>query len=191
MAAHQAPCCPWDSPGKNTGVGCHFLLQCMKVKSESEVTQSCLTLSDPMDCSPPGSSVHGTFQAKYWSGVPLPSPIVHSTSSKTLSLAPKTHSPAILCYTFFITFAAIDESIDFENFVSKSSLRAVDLCFLPISVLQAQKRAGINGFHKHVWWMSAMLSQAHLDTPRWLYLKILNICKYLFSNKVTSTDSGL
>ena len=50
---------PWDSPGKNTGVGCHFLLQCMKVKSESEVAQSCLTLSDPMDCSLPGSSVHG------------------------------------------------------------------------------------------------------------------------------------
>ena len=48
---------------KNTGVGCHFLLQCMKVKSESEVTQSCLTLRDPMDCSPPGSSIHGTFQA--------------------------------------------------------------------------------------------------------------------------------
>ena len=55
---------PWDSPGKNTGVGCHFLLQCMKVKSESEVAQSCPTLSDPMDCSPPGSSVHGIFQAK-------------------------------------------------------------------------------------------------------------------------------
>ena len=53
---------PWDSPGKNTGVGCHFLLQCMKVKSESEVTQSsCPTRSDPMDCSPPGSSVHGIF----------------------------------------------------------------------------------------------------------------------------------
>ena len=56
--------CPWDSPGKNTGVGCHFLLQCMKVKSESEVAQSCLTLRDPMDCSPPGSSVHGVFQAR-------------------------------------------------------------------------------------------------------------------------------
>ena len=56
--------CPWDSPGKNTGVGCHFLLQCMKVKSESEVAQLCLTLRDPMDCSPPGSSVHGIFQAK-------------------------------------------------------------------------------------------------------------------------------
>ena len=55
---------PWDSPGKNTGVGCHFLLQCMKVKSESEVTQSCLTLCDPMDSSLPGSSVHGIFQAR-------------------------------------------------------------------------------------------------------------------------------
>ena len=54
----------WDSPGKNTGVGCHFLLQCMKVKSDSEVAQSCPTLSDPMDCSPPGSSVHGIFQAR-------------------------------------------------------------------------------------------------------------------------------
>ena len=56
--------CPWDSPGKNTGVGCHFLLQCLKVKSESEVAQSCPTLSDPMDCSLPGSSVHGSFQAR-------------------------------------------------------------------------------------------------------------------------------
>ena len=53
-----------DSPGKNTGVGCHFLLQCMKVKSESEVTQSCPTLSDPMDCSLPGSSIHGIFQTR-------------------------------------------------------------------------------------------------------------------------------
>ena len=56
--------CHWDSPGKNTGVGRHFLLQCMKVKSESEVAQSCPTLSDAMDCSQPGSSVHGIFQAK-------------------------------------------------------------------------------------------------------------------------------
>ena len=54
---------PWDFPGKNTGVGCHFLLQCMKVKSESEVAQSCPTLSDPMDCSLPGSSFPGIFQA--------------------------------------------------------------------------------------------------------------------------------
>ena len=55
---------PWDSPGKNTGVGCHFLLQCMKVKRESEVAQSCPTLSYPMDCNLPGSSTHGIFQAR-------------------------------------------------------------------------------------------------------------------------------
>ena len=55
---------PWDSPGKNTGVGCHCLLQCIKVKSESEFAQSCPTLCDPMDCSPPGSSIHGIFQAR-------------------------------------------------------------------------------------------------------------------------------
>ena len=62
---------PWDSPGKNTGVGCHFLLQCVKVKSESEVAQSCLTLSDPMDCSLPGSSARGIFQARVleWGGL--------------------------------------------------------------------------------------------------------------------------
>ena len=56
--------CPWDSPGKNTGAGCHFLLQCMKVKSESEVAQSCSTPSDPIDCSRPGSSIQGIFQTR-------------------------------------------------------------------------------------------------------------------------------
>ena len=56
--------CPWDFPGNRTGVGCHFLLQCRKVKSESEVAQSCLTLRDPMDSSLPGSSAHGIFEAR-------------------------------------------------------------------------------------------------------------------------------
>src|SRR5574340_642674 len=65
---------PWDSPGKNTGVGCHFLLQCMKVKSESEIAQSCPTLSNPMDCSPPAPPSVGFSRQEYWSGVPLPSP---------------------------------------------------------------------------------------------------------------------
>ena len=60
--------CPWDSLGKNTGVGCHFLLHCMKVKNEREVAQSCPSPSDPMDCSPPGSSVHGVFQARVLEG---------------------------------------------------------------------------------------------------------------------------
>ena len=73
--------CPWDSPGKNTGVGCHFLLQCMKVKNESEVAQSCPTLSDPMDCSPPVSSVHGFSRQEYWSGVPSPIASMHLFNS--------------------------------------------------------------------------------------------------------------
>ena len=72
---------PWDSPGKNTGVGSHFLLQCMKVKSESEVTQSFPTLCGPMDCSLPGSSVHGFSRQKYWSGVTLPFPSVSMSSA--------------------------------------------------------------------------------------------------------------
>ena len=73
---------PWDSPGNNSGVGCHFLLQCMKVKSESEVTQSCPTLSNPMDCSLPGSSVHGIFQAVLEWGAIAPPP----SSMEPLSL---------------------------------------------------------------------------------------------------------
>ena len=65
---------PWDSPGEDTAVGCHFLLQCMKVKSQSEVAQSCPTLSDPMDCSLPGSSVHGIFQTRVleWGAIAFP-----------------------------------------------------------------------------------------------------------------------
>ena len=76
---------PWDSPGKNTGVGCHFLLQCLKVKSESEVAQLCQTLSDPMDYSPPGSSIHGIFQARVleWGA------IAFSNSASSPSLSPK------------------------------------------------------------------------------------------------------
>ena len=73
--------CPCDSPGKNTGVGRHFLLQCMKVKSESEVTQSRPTLRDPMDCSLPGSSVHVIFQARVLEWVPSPSPLTKAGST--------------------------------------------------------------------------------------------------------------
>ena len=88
---------PWDSPGKNTGAGCHFLLQCMKVKSESEVAQSCLTLSDPMDCSPPGSSVHGIFQARVleWGAIAF---------SRTFPLALLLLNPiglGVLCFHFY------------------------------------------------------------------------------------------
>ena len=84
--------CPWDSPGKNTGVCCHFLLQCMKVRSQSEVTQSCPTLSDPMDCSLPGSSVHGIFQARIleWGAVAFSNPMNYSILFIFMSPAPST-----------------------------------------------------------------------------------------------------
>ena len=65
---------PWDSPGKNTGVGCHFLLQCMKVESESEVAQSYPTLSDPWTAAYQAPLSMGFSRQEYWSGVPLPSP---------------------------------------------------------------------------------------------------------------------
>ena len=79
---------PWDSPGKNTGVGCHFLLQCMKVKSEREVAQSCLTLSDPVDSSLPGSSVHGIFQARVleWGAIAF-------SILRNLRIQPALHKP--------------------------------------------------------------------------------------------------
>ena len=84
---------PWDSPGKNTGVGCHFLLQFMKVKSESEVAQSCLTLSDPMDCSPPGSSVHGIFKARVleWGAIVFSTD--YTAAAKSLQSCPNLCDP--------------------------------------------------------------------------------------------------
>ena len=88
---------PWDSPGKNTGVGCHFLLQCMKVKSESEVAQSCPTLRDPMDCSLPGSSVHGIFQARVLEWVA----IVFSTRYSYFKANVHSSSFLIYCQTLF------------------------------------------------------------------------------------------
>ena len=78
---------PWDSAGKNTGVGCHFLQKCMKVKSESEVAQLCPTLRDPMDCSQPRLLRPWDFsRQKYWSGLPLPSPNPYMTTGKTIAL---------------------------------------------------------------------------------------------------------
>ena len=86
---------PWDSPGKNTGVGSHFLLQCMKVKSESEVAQSCPTLSDPMDCSLPGSSVHGIFQARVleWGAIAFSIVFPAAAAAKLLQSCPTPSDP--------------------------------------------------------------------------------------------------
>ena len=97
--------CPWDSPGKNTGVGCHFLLQCMKVKSESEVAQSCPTPSDPMDCSLPGSSIHGTLQARVlgWVAIAFPSPCTY--------LYCKNHFVTVCFYDFTMFFCCCSENV--------------------------------------------------------------------------------
>ena len=93
-------CRPRDSPGKNTGVGCHFLLQCMKVKSEREVTQSCLTLSDPMDCSFPGSSIHGIFQARTleWVAISFSSAWKWKVKMKTFSRVRLLATPQTAAY---------------------------------------------------------------------------------------------
>ena len=94
---------PWDFPGKSTGVGCHCLLQCIKVKRESEVAQSCPTPSDPMDCSPPGGSVHRIFQARVleWGAIAFSSEsatsIQISPSSRT-SLPPPSPYSTPLCH---------------------------------------------------------------------------------------------
>ena len=79
---------PWDPPGKNTGVGCHFLLQCMKVKRESEVAQSCPTLRNPMDCSLPGSYIHGIFQARVleWGAIAFWTPSMTVETGKVKSV---------------------------------------------------------------------------------------------------------
>ena len=87
---------PWDPPGKNTGVGCHFLLQCMKVKSEREVAQSCPTLSDPMDCSPSGSSAHVIFQARVleWVAIAFSEPLTLNVinSKMQIPIPQQTHT---------------------------------------------------------------------------------------------------
>ena len=115
------PPSPWDSPGKNTGVGCHFLIQCMKVKSESEATQLCPTVSDPMDCSLPGSSVHGIFQVRVleWGAITsLPNTWLNSPLKSQLILFSKKQSrdchqedgwQGTLCIeTFFYPMLKID-----------------------------------------------------------------------------------
>ena len=106
---------PWDSPGENTGAGCHFLLQCMKVKSESEVVQSCLTLSDPMDCSLPGSSSHGIFQARVleWSAIAFSERAVKRTRS-----APNSEKTMQRCDSSSI----ILNNMGFFPIISKGSL---------------------------------------------------------------------
>ena len=117
--------CPWDSPGKNTGVGCHCFLQRVKVKSESEAAQSCLTPINPMDCSLPGSSVHGIFQARVleWGAIAF---------SKTTSYVGlnflvarlkrvKQKQPRLALITYFIfTKLSVSETWSFQKCFGKT-----------------------------------------------------------------------
>ena len=106
---------PWDSPGKNTGVGCHFLLQRNKVKSEREVAQSCPTLCDPMDCSPPGSSICGIFQARVleWNAISF-SRGLFLTQGCNLCLThwqvdsfPLSHEEALIAHINFLNYLCV------------------------------------------------------------------------------------
>ena len=125
-AAHQAPR-PWDSPGKNTGMGCHFLLQCMKGKSESEVAQSYPTLSDPMDCSQPGSSVHGIFQARVleWGAIAFSGNQLY-ICIYTLFFRPPSHIghyrvftgvPCAIQHSYLFIYSSVHMSISFSPFI--------------------------------------------------------------------------
>ena len=106
---------PWDSPGKNTGVGCHFLLQHMQVKSESEVAQSCLTLSDPMDCSLP-SSIHGLFQARVLEWVAIAFSETKLNTVKGFSVVSEAEVDVFLELSCFF-----DDPADVGNLISGSS----------------------------------------------------------------------
>ena len=109
---------PWDSPGKNTGVGCHFLLQCLKVKSESDVAQSCPIPSNPMFCSLPGSSVHGIFQAKVleWGAIAKLSFIVPLIITYWMSACVLSHfSHVQLCVTLGTVPCQVPLSMGFSR----------------------------------------------------------------------------
>ena len=105
MRAH-----PWDSPGKNTGKGCHFLLQCIKVKSESEVTQSCPTLRNPMYSSLPGSSIHGIFQARVleWSAIAFSGGICLSQHKSFLTFLKSLLNLLQYCFYFMFGFLSCE-----------------------------------------------------------------------------------
>ena len=123
---------PWDSPDKNTGVGCHFLLQCMKVKSESEVTQSCPTLSDPMDCSLLGSSIHGIFQARLleWGAIAFSESIIYCPTNSLCSTCSSLSSHQFLTNTGPFTF----HSFSFSRMSSSWNYTVFSLSSLLISL---------------------------------------------------------
>ena len=123
---------PWDSPGKNTEVGCHFLLQCMKVKSESEVAQLCLTLSDPMDCSPPGSSVHGSFQVRVleWVAIDFSGSLPRLLEKKKKANY-SLYSASIVNSEVFGTYSFLFHSSEYAHYIlwTEIPIKSGTICF--------------------------------------------------------------
>ena len=179
--------CLWDSPGKNTGVGCHFLLQCMKVKSESEVAQSCLILRNPMDCSLPGSSTHGIFQTRVleWLAVQNQGLAFLETSRRG--------------FLFFFFFLPLPVSGSSGCLVAFGILTAISICIfmwptsLYISVSLQRCRDGACGAHLLVSLLSCEdTSPIGIVTTLEQYnLILITFSNTLFLHKVTSTGSGV
>ena len=147
---------PWDSPGKNTGVGCHFLLQHMKAKSESEVTQSCPTLSNPMDCSLPGPSVHGILKSLLQHHSTKVSILQHSafftvqlshpymTTGKTIALTRWTFAGNVMSLLFNMSYRFVIAFLPRTKQASSNFMAAVTIR----SGFGAQENKVCHGFHR-------------------------------------------
>ena len=152
---------PWDSPGKNTGVGCHFLLQCMKVKSESEVAQWCPTLHDPMDCSPPGSSIHGILQARVLEWGAVDTNCCQTAGEKggeerkqllieeRQALMAQVPGPDVLLHSPWKGKGKLHRMVDFHVSPCGCSLSISDVYPVCRLLRQPWNRTGSQGHHKH------------------------------------------
>ena len=155
--------CPWDSPGKNTGVGGHFLLQCMKMKSESEVAQSCQTLRDPMDCSLQGSSTHEIFQASVleWVAIAVSLSITNSQSLPKLmsieSVMPSNH--LILCHPLLLP-PSIFPSIRVHSNESARRIRGPKYWSFSFNISPSNEHPGLISFRMD--WLDLLAVQGTL-----------------------------
>ena len=147
---------PWDSPGKNTGVGCHFFLQCMKVKSESEFAQSCPTVRDPRDCSLPGSSVHGIFQARVleWGAIAF---------SEFRSISHQ-------IFSYFHKMVWVGFLLAFYN--ASLGVNTIQFLQLPLNILTCKKSSHFKGIYFFKLW-------SHTHDKNFAILNILSEIKYI------------
>ena len=139
-------CCPWDSPGKNTGVGCHCLLQCMKVKSESEVAQSCLTLSTPWTAAYQAPPSMEFSRQEYWSGVPLPS-LLHVASDYYVGSVVLGYLSAYLLGLGLFSPSSRKPSLSASHAVHKVPLLGLFASSVQISVYRTEGRSCVSFHH--------------------------------------------